>query len=205
MLRNLLGGVWYAAIGTVAILAVLLLNVALPDKADASPWTGCGVVVTGSLDSAVLEDILGANGYGISGGVLCDRKWDRVVLGVFANYGIGRFDWASIDIDTQGWQGGGRAGVTLTDTTLVYVLAAYEELNAEVAGFDVDLTGPVLGGGVEIALWPGWAGRLEYQRAMLETEGLGDAEVNIDRIRAGLVWKLNFDPITAPFESKPLK
>lgn len=191
--------------GLLALATAFLVDVFFPDKADASPWTGCGVVVTGSLDSAVAEDLLGANGYGISGGVLCDRKWDRIVLGVFANYGIGRFDWASVDIDTQGWQTGGRAGVTLTDTTLVYVLAAYEELNAEVVGFDVDLTGPVLGGGVEIALWPGWAGRLEYQRAMLETESLGDAEVNIDRIRAGLVWKLNFDPITAPFESKPLK
>lgn len=204
MLRNLLAGVYYAVIGTVAIIAALLLNVVIPEPANAASRTGCGVAVTGSLDSAVLEDVLGANGYGVSGGVLCDRQWERIVLGVFANYGIGRFDWAGNDIDTQGWQAGGRAGVVL-DTTLVYVLAAYEELNAEVVGFDVDLTGPVLGGGVEVALWQGWSGRLEYQRAMLETEGFGSAEVNIDRVSAGLVWKFNGPDITAPFEGKPLK
>lgn len=185
-----------------AAMALLAIDAYRKD-ADAASFTGCGVAVTGAIHDAVLEDIFGANGYGVQGGVLCDRQFDRLVLGVFANYGIGRFDWAGNDIDTQGWQAGGRLGVTLTDAALLYVLAAYEEINAELGNFDVDLTGPVLGGGMEVAFAKGWAGRLEYQRAMLDIDGM-NAEVNVDSIHAGLVYRFNWSP-DDPFVTKPLK
>lgn len=106
MLRNVLGGVYYAALGLFAIAAALVLSAALPAKAYAgSPWTGCYAGIGGAYGSALTDtslnvtsktttgaiidvDSFGAEGAGIFGTVGCDMQVpnSKFVVGVFGDY-----------------------------------------------------------------------------------------------------------------------
>ena len=59
------------AMALLALATAITVDVFFPDKANASPWTGCSVGALGSYNAAVLEDVLGAEGPGIAATSRC--------------------------------------------------------------------------------------------------------------------------------------
>lgn len=199
----------YTAIGAAAGFG--LAAVLLGSEAKAAGWSGCYAGAAGSYNAATFEDTLGSEGPGISGLIGCDGRINKFVLGAYAEYGWKQFEWASkVDVDVKSWVLGGRAGVLVSDTALLFVSLGYTQGEADVStplgSGSADLSGYVLGGGAELDLSHGFFIRPEYRLTTyneIEDESI-DATVHEGRI--ALVYKFNFGGDVLPaFESKPLK
>lgn len=186
---------YLAAAGLLGIIAGLIGAALLPEPANAgSSWSGCYLGATGSYNSAIVADTLGAEGPGIAGTVGCDVQRDRLVLGASAEYGFTQFEWANIDVDADGWAIAGRFGVLADPKALIYGKVGWTELSADIASLaSVDLSGPELGGGVELDLGSGFYGRLEYDYLMLDVDGL-DIDANVHSFRVGGLYKFSWSP-----------
>lgn len=195
----------------------------LPLEADATTtrWTGCGVGVQAGYSATIVDvgfnvfktagafEGLGADGatYGLKAG--CDMQMDRIVIGAWGDYswfssqdlsltvsGLGSI---SAGFDQQ-WAAGARAGLLVTDRTLVYALVGYTDVRG--ASFVPDFSGMVYGGGIEIGLGNDLFGSLEYRYADLDkltlTSGPNSIsfDPNMHQIRAGLTYRFSLpDPV----------
>jgi hypothetical protein len=161
------------------------------NKADAGSFTGCNVGALGSWNSANVEDFIGAEGPGIGVTAGCDTNLGNspLVVGAGAGYDFRRFDFAGENIDSKGWQAWGRAGVVVHSNTLIYVKGGWTQVDAELGGDSLDLSGAVYGGGLETNLGGGLYGVAEYQRLALEPDDFDDVTAYVNSFRAGLVWR----------------
>jgi hypothetical protein len=199
------------AAATIIVLAFLYPK----DGAFAGSFTGCNVGAMGSWNSANVEDVFGAEGPGIGVTAGCDTNLGNspLVVGAGAGYDFRRFDFAGEDIDSKGWQAWGRAGVVVHSNTLIYVKGGWTQVDAELGGDSLDLSGAVYGGGLETNLGGGLYGVAEYQRLALEPDDFDDVTAYVNTFRAGLVWRFGgpeevIQQIDAPFAQpahKPLK
>jgi outer membrane immunogenic protein len=106
----------------------------------------------------------------------------------------------SIDVggfDTQ-WTAGGRLGYFVTDSTMVYGLLGYTQVETEGLLSNVigDFTGTTFGGGVEINLGAGLVGSLEYRYTDFNSERWQiapavalDVDPDMHAVRAGVSYK----------------
>jgi opacity protein-like surface antigen len=207
-MKYLLGGVWYAAIGALALGIGLLGNVYLSDEAAAANWTGCYVGGVGSYNALVQDEYgIGAQGPAIAATAGCDIQRGALVGGVLAEYGFGQFDIGGETLDTEGYAVGIRGGVVVWDTTLLYGLIKWTDVDLSADGYsgEASLTGPVVGAGVEVPLGAGFYTRLEYNYGLLELEESGYSDdINTHSGRLGFVYK--FGGIEDAFGgSRPLK
>lgn len=194
---------------TVARLAaVLLASTALPSLATAGDWTqayiaiGIGAdAVTGEIAAAdgfgnsVTADGFGGGDIGLSLRAGADYQINNwLVLGAFAN-----FDWSNIEttasatdgVDTASaklmklnyaWAIGGRAGVLVTPSVLVYGLVGYTRVDLDdpsvtFGGTTLSLDLPsyggiVFGGGFEHKLTRNVSLTGEYRQSRFDTETL---------------------------------
>lgn len=180
-------------------------------------WSGCYGGAAIGYASTVTDidfDIGGftgsATGLGTDGTVAslragCDMQMDLVVIGAWGDYswlhdheqsiaitGLGS---AAVGLDTM-WAAGARAGVTVGNNALVYVLLGYGEAHG--TGGLPSLDGLVYGGGMELILGHGFTGSLEYRYADLDTltiSGGGDSisfDPSMHMVRAGLNYRFSF-------------
>jgi hypothetical protein len=184
-------------------------------KAEAGSFTGCNVGALGSWNSANVEDVFGLEGPGIGVTAGCDTNLGNspLVVGAGAGYDFRRFDFAGQDVDSKGWQAWGRAGVVVHSNTLIYVKGGWTQVDAELGGDSLDLSGAVYGGGLETNLGGGLYGVAEYQRLALEPDDFDDVTAYVNTFRAGLVWRFGgpeqvIQAVDAPFTAPkpaPLK
>jgi len=128
-------------------------------------------------------DGLGSQGslVGVGGG--CDLVMDnKFVLGAFGDYVWHKQSFnasaigASINLDlTKQWTVGGRAGVFVTDSTMLYALAGWTKLSTDGIGGSItaglpDMTGTVLGGGMEVTLSKHIKAALEYRHTSFDSQ-----------------------------------
>jgi hypothetical protein len=160
-------------------------------RAEAGSFTGCNVGAMGSWNSANVEDVLGAEGPGIGITAGCDTNLGNspLVVGAGAGYDFRRFDFAGQDIDSKGWQAWGRLGVVVHKNTLVYAKGGWTQVDAELGGDSLDLSGAVYGAGLETNLGGGLFGVAEFQRLALEPDDFDDVTAYVNSFRAGLVWR----------------
>lgn len=161
----------------------------------AKGWTGCGFGVGASLVNADADFgspiNVGANGYSGSGGVYCDKAWNRFVAGLFADYGR---TWGDIEtiagnhVDTITL--GGRAGFLVSDTVLAYALAAWKRTDIG----SVDFDGIAVGGGLEFRI-PGtpFFGGLEYQKTRYTNVMGSTVDINADEVMLRMRYKFSPD------------
>jgi hypothetical protein len=200
----------------VATAFALFMAYSAWNKADAGSWTGCYVGGVGSYN-ALVEDGGGdgVEGPGIAATVGCDIEREKLVLGAWGEYGLRRSDTGTggDEADAQGWAAGGRIGYLVHQHTLLYALAGWTDLTLSEDGWpDVDASGVLVGGGMEVPLGGGFFARGEYQYLMLEADDYGD-EANLHSGRLGLVWKFGgpeqvIQAVDAPFTAPkpaPLK
>jgi hypothetical protein len=184
-------------------------------RAEAGSFTGCNVGALGSWNSANLEDVFGAEGPGIGVTAGCDTNLGNspLVVGAGAGYDFRRFDFAGQDVDSKGWQAWGRAGVVVHSNTLIYVKGGWTQVDAELGGDSLDLSGALYGGGLETNLGGGLYGVAEFQRLALEPDDFDDVTAYVNTFRAGLVWRFGgpeqvIQAVDAPFTAPkpaPLK
>lgn len=164
-----------------------------------------GLTGLGSLDG------IGGDGlaYGVTGGY--DVQLGRLVVGIYGDYthhdaestlsitGLG-----SIGVGPQDqWAVGARAGVLLTDSTLVYALGGYTEVSyASLAGPGISIPVPTFSGyqagaGIETALpMKGWTLDARYTYSHFDAaEVVAGSGVTVQPTihvgRVGLNYKLN--------------
>jgi outer membrane immunogenic protein len=171
--------------------------------------------------SMLAFDGLGASGQMYGGQVGCDFKVNGFVFGAFANGNLFRdadftlstpfLGGASITTGLDwGWAAGARLGVLFGDRTLLYGLAAYNELKMKdltaaccggSIGFDVPtMKGFQLGGGVEQDLGSGFSLKAEYRYSFLEGQTASvipgvlnvDLEPKVQTFTVGGVYRFNF-------------
>ncbi len=198
-----------ATVSTLSRLAaVLLASTALPNLAAASDWTQAYIAIGIGAD-AVTGEIVGADGFGnsvtadgLGGGdiglslrVGADYQINNwLVFGVFAN-----FDWSNIEttasitdgVDTASaklmklnyaWALGGRAGVVVAPSLMVYGLLGYTRVDLDdpsvtFGGTTLSLDLPsyggiVLGGGFEHKLTNNVSLTGEYRQSRFDAETL---------------------------------
>lgn len=136
---------------------------ALPPAVIASSWTGCHASAFGGGVSGVMDPGYGVDGYLYGLGIGCDMQLNRIVLGGFVDHA-----WMHVTqfggVDAREWSFGGRAGVLLTDNTLLYGLVSRPQLNIDGMG---SVTGFGWGGGLETKLGGlanNWTAVLEYRQ-----------------------------------------
>ena len=180
-----------AVIVSSIVFVMLFINVAnaqLALPAVTNTFTGCSVEGHGgwaSANSSATYRVgaltagadLGASGGMFGLGLGCDIQMNNFVFGVHGNY-----DWLNMDstvrvgshtakiaYDNQ-WAVYGRLGYVITDSTMVYGLLGFTELDADtlrVAGFGRKVgsfNGATYGLGVETALNEQWRFGLEARR-----------------------------------------
>lgn len=141
-------------------------------------------------ESATLASLDGVNGHGFIGGarVGYDFQLGRFVAGPFADYNFSNIETelkmgdhftATVEKGEE-WTIGGRAGVLLSQSTLLYGLAGYTEtsysLHASGEGKlgDQDFTGLTAGVGLETAITRNIFLSLEYQHRFYDDETVFD-------------------------------
>lgn len=230
--------------GALAALALAALALA-PGQAEAAKRTGCYIGaaagVASSTDKAALQfagvDVLTIDAFGSSGiaGTItggCDYQLDRLVVGLWSDYtwhdqsvklGIA-FGGANLEghVDLQdSWAIGGRLGVELAPSVMVYGLlgytrASFSDMSASFNGVGVgsigvpDMKGYVLGVGAEIDLpMPGLNLDLRYTYSKYDREDIGIGfgaaigfEPEVHYARVGLNWR--FQAPSAP-PATPMK
>ncbi len=148
-------------------------------------WTGCyagGALkhVNGTTDSWGV----GVDGYAMGGIVGCDLQIGNIVLG-----GFGDYDWGHVSqfggISYKEWSFGGRAGVVVAPTVLIYALANRPQIQYSGNSFN----GLGVGGGVEVQLTKNWATALEYRHETFDT--IAPVNVHVDTIGARLTFRVD--------------
>ena len=153
-------------------------------------WTGCGVGLHGSRVNAEADFgapiNIGANGYSAGVSALCDLAFDRLVLGVFV-------DWDKVwgDLHTIGVNSiltvGGRAGVLVTQATLLYAHAGWNRVDlsggSDINGYSLGLGSEVKLQGTPVALDMRWT-----HREFADVMGSG-IDASSDEFRLGLTYK----------------
>lgn len=219
---------WTPLIAAAAALIVMAVLVATGARAQETvKWSACGVYGGVGMAASKTEagvsiagtQLVGIDGLGTSGaaftlGVGCDYQLaDRFVLGVFGDWTkhdqsfeitsiVGSL--AKLDLQNQ-WSVGGRAGVLIHPTTLVYGLVAYTELatsdiNSPLLTIAMpDLKGWQIGGGIETAIGKGVFLAAEYRFTTLDTANItiGPANLGLDTemhtAMAKLSYRFGFD------------
>ncbi len=166
----------YAAIGALALIGATIYATGYAKAADkggivtraeaeqmfpTNPWTalyGSVGVGTGALTSDAMP--IGIEGTAFSARIGGDVQISRILFGVFTNY-----QWDTVSVFGSSthpteWLIAARAGVLVTDSTLVYGLVGSNKLS--VSGMDT--RGVTVGGGIETALTKHWRLALEYDR-----------------------------------------
>jgi outer membrane immunogenic protein len=219
-------------IATAAISAL-----ATSAHADGNRWTGCYAKIEGGAAAANNQVAFGKyvdiDGFGATGGTVglgggCDVQFQQFVIGAF-----GDFNWlqgmdtsidtawgnvAHLKYDDQ-WALGGRAGVLLTNDTLLYALAAYTELNTsdlEILGGAEKLTVPkftgyALGGGMQTRITEHILLGMEYRYNKYDVGQIDvpytpinlTMEPVVQTVHATLTYEFNF--FGAPPSTVPLK
>lgn len=179
--------------------AAALLAVSAMSAEAAGPWTGCGVGIMGGVSATNVEvgftglgsvDGLSADGWQGGAGIGCDVQFDRIVVGMFA-------DWQWIDADFEvstpgpsfaaglkdAWTVGGRAGFVVGDRTLIYGLVGYTQASSDssLSGAPApDFSGYVLGAGMEAFVASNVTLKGEYRASLYDGEDLGIKGLNIE-------------------------
>ncbi len=173
----------------------------IPSLTPSAVTTSCyvaalgGGAVTGSKpDGAVLPASISTQSWSVAGGIGCDVRMDRVVIGA-----LGRIE---APIDTSGsliemdksWMAALRLGFMLDTGVMPYVLAGYESSDFSVAGIDLRRDGLTVGGGLEIPLSAHLRLITEYTYTGLgKTDALGPTvETDAHKFRVGLSYRFGF-------------
>lgn len=165
----------------------------MPSITPAASSTSCYAQALGggSIVAAggnVLPASLSAQSWSLAGGIGCDLKFDKVVVGAF-----GRIEFP---VDTSGslidadksWQVGARLGV-MQYGYMPYVLAGYESSEFSVANLDITRDGFFVGGGLELMLTNHLSLTTEYQYSGLGS--VAGADVDAHKLRLGFTWRFN--------------
>lgn len=185
-----------------ALLALVVGYFLWSGKAFAGDWNGGYIGVGGSYGAITAEDTLGADAVGVSGIAGFDARIGRFVPGVFVEYGWKQAEWNSkVDVDVQSWVAGGRLGVLITESAMLFASLGYTQGTADLSykskEVSLDLSGYVVGGGAEINLDNGFFLRPEYRLTQyneIEDEAI-DASVHEGRL--AVIYKFNWaDPIS---------
>ncbi len=172
----------------------------------ATGWTGCGVGVhAGRTNADTATDLgipgfpinIGANGTKAGGEVYCDANFGVFLVGAFVSY-----DWVWGDLHTLGVDNdltvGGRAGVLVSQSALVYGHAGWSQIGASgpaaKAGAD-NADGIKVGAGIEVKVpnAPFFLD-LRYTHVMYDSAfkvGKMPIDVDADEIRLGLRYKFS--------------
>ncbi len=170
----------------------------LPEIIGPSASTSCYVqamagagVIASNPDGAVLPASISTQNWSATGGVGCDLRLDRFVVGALARI--------SAPVDTSGslikadksWMVGGRAGYLLNTGLLAYGLVGYETTDFSIANVDLRRDGLVVGGGLEVALSKSLSLTTEYAYSGLgKTSALGpQIDTEQHTVRVGLSYR----------------
>lgn len=199
---------------TAIIAAVLLAYLFIAGKTDPAnaaekSWTGCYGGASGNYSAAVLGDVIGTDGPGVSILAGCDLQAQKLVFGGWAEYGWDFRELGPVSVDVDGWAAGGRVGYLVTPGALAYALAGYTDLNFDIGPGSADATGWLAGGGTELDIGGGFYLRAEYRYTRLDLD-FTTADDNVQSGRFAVVYKLGGNPIDAPafkdyVAPKPLK
>lgn len=172
-----------------------------------------------SKDVANLD---GLNSHGLVGGVQIGADYQigrRFVVGVFGSYDLASMktegnigDFASFEIEKgDEWSIGGRLGLLVHPTTMVYALAAYTQteydfsarLGTEGGKRTVDFDGVTVGGGIEFAVTNNVFLGAEYRHTFYGEETILDSGASpVGGFGTRLVDDLDEDKIMATLKIK---
>lgn len=170
----------------------------IPDITPVSSNASCyvqalagGSVVAADV-GAVLPASLSAQSWSVAGGLGCDLKFDRVVVGAY-----GRIDFP---VDTSGslidadrsWQVGARIGV-IQYGYMPYLTAGYERSEFSLANIDLTRDSWYVGGGIELMLTNHLSLVGEYTYSGLGSTGaLGvPADTDAHKLRLGVNFRFS--------------
>jgi outer membrane immunogenic protein len=175
-----------------------------PDVA-APAWTGfyLGAGIGAGAQDVGVNSVVDFGGDGIFGTALIgyDRALgSRWVAGVFADYDFSGIsgdslagNGATVSLDhNYSWSVGGRLGMLVTPTTLLYGTGGYTQAEFEVAGaVSETFDGYFVGAGMETFLRDNWTLKLEYRYADFGESELagGDVDPSLHTARVVLSYK----------------
>lgn len=151
---------------------------------------GAGIIAS-NPDGAVLPASISTQSYSVTGGIGCDLKVERFVVGALARISAPVDTSGSLIEASKSWMVGARLGYLLNTGLLVYGLAGYESTDFSVAGIDLAKDGLVVGGGLEIALSKSLSLTTEYTYSGLgKTSAIGpQLGVEQHAVRVGLSYR----------------
>jgi outer membrane immunogenic protein len=183
----------FAAGAAAAVVGALVFT---STQAKADPWSGFYIGGAGSYGATTLEDTLGADTVGAAAIVGYDQRIHRWVPGVFAEYGWKTLNWApgfggGVDVDITSWTAGGRLGLLITDTSMLFVTAGYTVGDASFNDDDesIELSGYVVGAGAELDLSHGFAIRPEYRLTQYNEVEDESIDASVHEARLAIVYK----------------
>lgn len=160
----------------------------MPSITPAASSTSCYAQALGggSIVAAggnVLPASLSAQSWSLAGGIGCDLKFEKLVIGAF-----GRIEFP---VDTSGslidadksWQVGARIGY-IQYGYMPYLTAGYESSEFSFANFDLTRDGWFVGGGIELMLTSHLSLVTEYQYST-------PMDVDSHKLRLGFTYRFN--------------
>jgi opacity protein-like surface antigen len=170
----------------------------LPPMPAVASSTSCYVqALAGSavstVGSNVLPDSLSASGWTIGGGVGCDVKLQRVVIGALARIELPIDpDGTFVDMD-KSWMVAGKLGYMVNTGLMVYGLVGYESSELSLANIDIAKDGLVIGGGLEVMINKHLSLNAEYTHTIVDDTVIGGFAVKPEshKARLGLTYRFN--------------
>lgn len=171
-----------------------------PSVADILPVnTSCYVqalagssISTVKVPDATLPAEISASNWTITGGLGCDVRVERIVVGALARVEM-PLDTEDLIKAERSWMIGGRLGYLLTPSLLVYGVAGITGNEFKIEALSYDKRGLALGGGIEVAISPHLALTAEYLQTRVdkfEIDGMALEPAN-HSMRLGVVYRFN--------------
>lgn len=151
---------------------------------------GAGIIAS-NPDGAVLPASISTQSYSVTGGLGCDLKVERFVVGALARISAPIDTSGSLIEASKSWMVGGRVGYLLNTGLLAYGLVGYESTDFSVANVDLRRDGLLVGGGLEIALSKSLSLTTEYAYSGLgKTSAIGpQLDTEQHTVRVGLSYR----------------
>jgi opacity protein-like surface antigen len=185
-----------------ALMVLVMSAFAMPAMADSLPnrgavaagepagvkWGGIGVGVYGSWINGQLDTgspiNIGSDGTALGGQLSYGLQAGSFVAEVFGEYGFLFGNLKTLGADAE-YALGGKAGILMNPSTLVYGLGAKSWIDTDTGLGTID--GWQFGGGVAVKLpsTPLFVS-MEYRRGLYEIQGI---DANTDTVRLGLTYK----------------
>lgn len=140
-----------------------------------------------------LPAAISASGWTVGGGLGCDLKMERVVVGALARIELPMDETGGIVASDKAWMAGARFGYLLNTGLMAYGLVGFTQSDLKIDAMALSKDGIVLGGGIEVMISKQLWLTAEYTQTGLHNSTLDGIEVKpvTHNARLGLTYRFN--------------